>query len=316
MTMTSGSSSAEYPDGSPVGPITVTAKAARIVALPPTAPTRPKVEDSQIAGNTHSRPIPDLGSASRMRVIARMSATGTAVSHHALIRFHGTMTAAPVAMKTSTMPAKNSGIPDAAGDINFHVVVLSDITEQKRAEQELRYLANYDALTSLPNRSLLSERLARAIVRARREGGHVAVLFLDLDRFKDVNDSLGHATGDRVLRAAAERVQHAVGPQHTVARLGGDEFTVVLEGLAAPGEAEDVARRVIEAFLFFLFRRLAIADPDFALHGFLPSRSGEQARDHLRSGFESHSRARVIRSTAAPDLRRGWLGNAPSASRR
>ena len=143
---------------------------------------------------------------------------------------------------------KHNGIADTAGEVNFHVVVLSDITEQKRAEQELRYLANYDALTSLPNRSLLSERLARAIVRARREGGHVAVLFLDLDRFKDVNDSLGHATGDRVLRAAAERVQHAVGPQHTVARLGGDEFTVVLEGLSAAGDAEDVARRVIEAF--------------------------------------------------------------------
>ncbi|AKC86207.1 putative bifunctional diguanylate cyclase/phosphodiesterase [Pseudoxanthomonas suwonensis] len=143
---------------------------------------------------------------------------------------------------------KHNAIPDAGGEINFHVVVLSDITEQKRAEQELRYLANYDALTSLPNRSLLSERLARAIVRARREGGHVAVLFLDLDRFKDVNDSLGHATGDRVLRAAAERVQHAVGPQHTVARLGGDEFTVVLEGLATAQEAEHVAQRVIESF--------------------------------------------------------------------
>jgi PAS domain S-box/diguanylate cyclase (GGDEF) domain len=143
---------------------------------------------------------------------------------------------------------KHNVIADAGGEVGFHVVVLSDITEQKRAEQELRYLANYDALTSLPNRSLLSERLARAIVRARREGGHVAVLFLDLDRFKDVNDSLGHAVGDRVLRAAAERVQHAVGPQHTVARLGGDEFTVVLEGLASPDAAGEVAQRVIESF--------------------------------------------------------------------
>ena len=143
---------------------------------------------------------------------------------------------------------KHNGIADIVGEVNFHVVVLSDITEQKRAEQELRYLANYDALTSLPNRSLLSERLARAIVRARREGGHVAVLFLDLDRFKDVNDSLGHATGDRVLRAAAERVQQAVGPEHTVARLGGDEFTVVLEGLAAGAEASEVAQRVIDSF--------------------------------------------------------------------
>jgi diguanylate cyclase (GGDEF)-like protein/PAS domain S-box-containing protein len=143
---------------------------------------------------------------------------------------------------------RHNGIQDGSGEFNFHVVVLSDITEQKRAEQELRYLANYDALTSLPNRTLLSERLARAVVRARREGGHVAVLFLDLDRFKHVNDSLGHAVGDRVLRAAAERVQSAVGPEHTVARLGGDEFTVVLEGLASPGEAEDAADRVLEAF--------------------------------------------------------------------
>lgn len=143
---------------------------------------------------------------------------------------------------------RHNGIGDLAGEFNFHVVVLSDITEQKRAEQELRYLANYDALTSLPNRSLLSDRLARAIVRARREGGYVAVLFLDLDRFKHVNDSLGHAVGDRVLRAAAERVQRSVGAQHTVARLGGDEFTVVLEALASPEEAEESARRVLEAF--------------------------------------------------------------------
>jgi PAS domain S-box/diguanylate cyclase (GGDEF) domain len=143
---------------------------------------------------------------------------------------------------------RHNGIQDAAGDHSFHVVVLSDITEQKRAEQELLYLANYDPLTGLPNRALLSERLARAIVRARREGGRVAVLFLDLDRFKDVNDSLGHTAGDKVLRAAAERVQQAVGTHHTVARLGGDEFTVVLESVESLEQAEDAARRVIEAF--------------------------------------------------------------------
>ncbi|WP_147694437.1 diguanylate cyclase domain-containing protein, partial [Vogesella mureinivorans] len=83
-----------------------------------------------------------------------------------------------------------------------YVWVVSDITDRKRAEQELRYLANYDTLTGLPNRSLLSERLARAVVRARRQGTRVAVLFLDLDRFKDVNDSMGHAAGDRILKSA------------------------------------------------------------------------------------------------------------------
>jgi len=143
---------------------------------------------------------------------------------------------------------RRNTVVDADGRHSFHVVVLEDITDQKRAEQELRYLANYDTLTSLPNRALLSERLARAIVRARRQGSSVAVLFLDLDRFKDINDSLGHAVGDRVLRAVAERLQQAVGPQHTVARLAGDEFTVVVEDIADQAEAEAVATRVLAAF--------------------------------------------------------------------
>ncbi len=140
-------------------------------------------------------------------------------------------------------------VPDASGQRCLYVMVLNDITEQKRAEQELRYLANYDTLTSLPNRSLLSERLSRAIVRARRENGKVAVLFIDLDRFKDINDSLGHATGDRILRAAAARVQQTVGAQHTVARLSGDEFTVVLEDIGALDDAENIAQRIIDAFM-------------------------------------------------------------------
>jgi diguanylate cyclase (GGDEF)-like protein/PAS domain S-box-containing protein len=141
-----------------------------------------------------------------------------------------------------------SVVLDATGQRSHYVGVLSDITDQKRAEQELRYLANYDTLTSLPNRTLLSERLSRAIVRARRQGRRIAVLFLDLDRFKDINDSLGHAAGDRILRAAAARLQHTVGPQHTVARLGGDEFTVVLEDIDSADQAEQVARKVIDAF--------------------------------------------------------------------
>jgi diguanylate cyclase (GGDEF)-like protein/PAS domain S-box-containing protein len=141
-----------------------------------------------------------------------------------------------------------STVLDGGGGHAMYVLVLNDITEQKRAEQELRYLANFDPLTNLPNRTLLAERLSRAIVRARRQGDRIAVLFLDLDRFKDINDSLGHAAGDRILRAAARRLQETVGPRQTVARLGGDEFTVVLEGLSAPGEADDEARAIIAAF--------------------------------------------------------------------
>jgi diguanylate cyclase (GGDEF)-like protein/PAS domain S-box-containing protein len=137
---------------------------------------------------------------------------------------------------------------DDSRDGRRYVFVLSDITLQKRAEQELRYLANFDTLTNLPNRSLLSERLSRAIVRARREGTRIGVLFLDLDRFKDINDSLGHAAGDRILRATAVRLQQTVGQHHTVARLGGDEFTVVLENLVEPEEADRVAREIIMSF--------------------------------------------------------------------
>ncbi len=143
---------------------------------------------------------------------------------------------------------ESSPVHDKNGQLILYVIVLNDITQQKRAEQELRYLANFDTLTNLPNRSLLSERLSRAIVRAHREDNRIAVLFLDLDRFKDVNDSLGHAAGDRILRAAAARLQQTVGVHHTVARLGGDEFTVVLENLDTPDDAERVAREIIMAF--------------------------------------------------------------------
>ena len=143
---------------------------------------------------------------------------------------------------------ETTAVQGIEGEPPLYVGVLSDITQQKRTEQELRYLANFDTLTNLPNRSLLSERLSRAIVRARRENNRVAVLFLDLDRFKDINDSLGHAAGDRILRSAAVRLQQTVGQHHTVARLSGDEFTVVLENLDSLAEADKIAREVIMAF--------------------------------------------------------------------
>ncbi len=135
------------------------------------------------------------------------------------------------------------------GQRGHFVVVLNDITERKRAEQELRYLANFDTLTGLPNRALLSERLARAIVRARRHDTMVAVLFLDLDRFKEINDSLGHAVGDRILKAVATRLQATTNPTDTVSRLGGDEFTVVIEDIASDEAAFQVARNILAAFV-------------------------------------------------------------------
>ncbi len=139
-------------------------------------------------------------------------------------------------------------VRDAGGERTHWVAVISDITDRKRAEQELRYLANYDTLTGLPNRTLLSERLAHALIRARRLGTKVAVLFLDLDRFKHVNDSMGHAAGDRLLKSAAARIVTSVRESDTVARLGGDEFTVILEDLRDADEAERVSQKMLVAF--------------------------------------------------------------------
>ena len=141
-----------------------------------------------------------------------------------------------------------SEVRDAAGERTHFVGVMNDITDRKRAEQELRYLANYDTLTGLPNRTLLGERLAHAVIRARRTARKVAVLFLDLDRFKHVNDSMGHATGDRVLKAVGARLRASVRESATVARLGGDEFTVVLEDVQHGDEPVNVARSLLEVF--------------------------------------------------------------------
>ena len=139
-------------------------------------------------------------------------------------------------------------VRDSHGARTHFVSVITDITDRKRAEQELRYLANYDALTGLPNRSLLIERIEQGIARAQRSEGQLAVLFLDLDRFKHVNDSMGHAAGDSLLRAAGARLRNIVRGNDSVARIGGDEFTVVLEDIEHAGDAEMVAGKILSAF--------------------------------------------------------------------
>ncbi|MCD6042183.1 MAG: putative diguanylate cyclase/phosphodiesterase & domain, partial [Burkholderiales bacterium] len=121
--------------------------------------------------------------------------------------------------------------------------------ERTRAEQEerIRHQAYHDALTGLPNRASFTEHLEASMRRAKRAGWPLAVLFLDLDVFKRVNDSLGHDAGDRLLRLVAERIRRAVREADTLFRMGGDEFTVLLEDLRGPEEAAMVAGRVIEA---------------------------------------------------------------------
>jgi diguanylate cyclase (GGDEF)-like protein/PAS domain S-box-containing protein len=128
------------------------------------------------------------------------------------------------------------------------LLLLRDITERRLAEDRVGRLAHHDLLTDLPNRRLLEDRLNQAIARARRRKARVALLFLDLDRFKHINDTLGHDTGDLLLKEVANRLVGCVRETDTVSRLAGDEFVVLLTDIAEVGDATRVAQRIIEVF--------------------------------------------------------------------
>ncbi|PXW95481.1 diguanylate cyclase (GGDEF)-like protein [Sphaerotilus hippei] len=127
------------------------------------------------------------------------------------------------------------------------VLALSDVTETRRAADRLQHEATHDALTGLPNRALLSERLQRAVQAAQAGGGGVALLFIDLDHFKRINDSLGHRHGDSVLKVVAERLQQCCLPHDTLARWGGDEFVALLEGVSGRDAVAARAAQMIES---------------------------------------------------------------------
>jgi diguanylate cyclase (GGDEF)-like protein len=140
-----------------------------------------------------------------------------------------------------------SGEPvfDAAGAFRGYRGVGREITEHKRVEQTLTRLTHYESLTGLPNRALLGDRLAHAIARADRTGTLLAVMILDLDNFKEINDALGQAVGDQVLTEAARRLQACLRGSDTLARLGDDEFAVLLEGAPDFEEISLVAQRLL-----------------------------------------------------------------------
>ena len=136
---------------------------------------------------------------------------------------------------------------DGAGGVEHYLIVISDITEQKNAEKKLLKIANYDSLTGLVNRSLLLDRLEHAIGHARQHNNKVAVMFIDLDRFKGINDSLGHDYGDKLLRVVANRMRNLVADAGTVARLGGDEFVIVIEDVENTESLTSFVGRLIES---------------------------------------------------------------------
>jgi len=142
---------------------------------------------------------------------------------------------------------KKIAIPGPDGQAEYLLGVSEDIAERKRAEAQIARLAHYDPLTELPNRLLFQKGLSEALARASRREDLVAVHCLDLDRFKTVNDTLGHPIGDALLKAAAERLRRCVREGDTVARLGGDEFAVVQTGLSDPSDATRLATRIVEA---------------------------------------------------------------------
>src|SRR5690606_24974298 len=140
-----------------------------------------------------------------------------------------------------------SEIRDQEGRISHHVGVFTDVSRQKEYKERLELLALHDSLTGLPNRALFLDRGEQALSLAERKGGKVGLVFVDLDHFKAVNDTYGHAVGDEVLRRAGRRMREAMRDSDTVARLGGDEFVVLLTEITGPAACVTAAERLIEA---------------------------------------------------------------------
>lgn len=140
-----------------------------------------------------------------------------------------------------------NAVYDTHGQLSHYITIVTDITSLKETQTRLDFLAHHDPLTELPNRLLFTARLEHAIERAARDHDIFGLLFIDLDRFKTINDSLGHQFGDRLLIAVAERLRGLVRRADTIARLGGDEFVVLLEQLHIPGEATTLAHKIVDA---------------------------------------------------------------------
>jgi diguanylate cyclase (GGDEF)-like protein/PAS domain S-box-containing protein len=215
---------------------------------------------------------------------------------------------APLSLWVTASCVRN---PD--GTLRNHVRVFTDISLLKATQRELEQLASFDTLTGVPNRRLLNDRLEQTLRRMQRRNDGLAVMFIDLDGFKNVNDTHGHAIGDMALQAVASRLQRCVRSSDSVGRLGGDEFAIVLEGARLPAEAALVGERIVAAMadpLVIEGRRLTIAAsigiavyPDDGTDAAGLLRSADDAMYEVkqagRNGFRFSSRRRSARAATS-----------------
>ncbi|KJR41522.1 signaling protein [Candidatus Magnetoovum chiemensis] len=145
------------------------------------------------------------------------------------------------------LESRVSGIWDDKKNLIGYVLMSRDITEKKQSQEQLKYLAHFDSLTNIPNRTLFNDRLVNSIAQAKRTGRKLALLFIDLDRFKKINDTLGHDRGDMLLKEAAQRLIKCIRESDTVARMGGDEFTVLLSNIVNSEDVSLVACKIISS---------------------------------------------------------------------
>lgn len=197
-----------------------------------------------VAGRPMSETLRIVDATSRKSILNPMAKaifqnqTGKLPSNCVLIRRDGY----EVFIEDSVAPIHNR-----EGQVTGAVIVFHDVTATRRFEEKLTHSAEHDFLTGLPNRMLLNDRVDQAIALARRNNGRVAVLFLDLDGFKSINDSLGHLIGDKLLQSVAKRLLECVRAPDTVSRLGGDEFVVLIQEIQRPEDAGAAAERLLKA---------------------------------------------------------------------
>jgi diguanylate cyclase (GGDEF)-like protein/PAS domain S-box-containing protein len=177
-----------------------------------------------------------------MSEITQRLVNGNRVEHYETARVH--QTGRKVEVSISVSP-----VVDATGRTVAVASIARDITGRKHVERMINHLAFHDGLTGLANRTLIRDRLQHAIARAHRTGGFVAVIYLDLDDFKEVNDRLGHAAGDQLLQAVSARLKPLLRPGDTFGRLGGDEFVVVSDRVPSEGAAVGIAERLANALV-------------------------------------------------------------------